>query len=258
MYRVNPLKKKLRAGEQALSCWLHLASPIAAEIISLVGYDGAVIDLEHGPIDYLGATTLMQAMSGSLISPVIRVPANDEVAIKRALDTGPEGIMIPSVDNLAAARAAVAACLYPPQGRRGAAHILNRASSYGLESQRYLADQASELLIICQIESMEAIDNIQAIADIAEIDMLFIGPVDLSGSAGGLADFANPKFTQARLRAESLIQQHGKLLGGIPIPGDSPRAMFARGYNFVVATSDVLLLRNAAQLNLADNSPTVS
>lgn len=256
MYRVNPLKKKLRKGEQALSCWLHLASPVAAEIVSLIGYDGAIIDLEHGPTDYLGATMLMQAMSASLTSPIIRVPANDEVAIKRALDTGPEGIMIPSVDNLAAAKAAVTACLYPPQGTRGVAHILNRASSYGLEDQRYLADKASELLIICQIESLEAIDNIQTIAKIPEIDMLFIGPVDLSGSVGALADFTNTEFKQARFRAESLIQQNGKLLGGIPIPGDSPREMFSRGYSFVVASSDVLLLRDAAQRNLAENAPS--
>ena len=107
MYRENALKKKLLSGTPALSCWLHLASPIAAEIMALVGFDGAVIDFEHGPIDYFGATTLMQAMSATPTSPIIRVPWNDPVQIKRALDTGAEGIMVPSVDTSEAAEAAV-------------------------------------------------------------------------------------------------------------------------------------------------------
>lgn len=255
MFRENVLKKKLLGGEPSLSCWLHMASPIAAEIIALVGYDSTVIDLEHGPMDYLAATKLMQAMGSSAISPIIRVPWNDAVEIKRALDTGTEGIMIPSVDTPEAARLAVAACHYPPRGIRGAAHILNRASSYGLESQRYLTDAGRELLVICQVESLEAVANIEGIAEVDGIDMLFVGPVDLSGSAGGVADFGNPTFVEARARAESVIRGSGKLLGGIPIPGDSPRDMFARGYDLVVGSSDVLMLRDAALTYLHQNSP---
>ncbi len=255
MFRENKLKKKMLAGAPSLSCWLHMASPIAAEIISLVGFDSTVIDLEHGPMDYLAATNLMQAMGSSAISPIIRVPWNDPVEIKRALDTGTEGIMIPSVDTPHAAKEAVAACHYPPRGIRGAAHILNRASSYGMESQRYLAEAGRELLLICQVESLEAVANIEQIAAVDGIDMLFVGPVDLSGSAGGVADFNNPVFVEARARAESVIRASGKLLGGLPIPGDSPRDMFARGYDFVAASSDVLMLRDAALNHLRQNSP---
>lgn len=255
MYRENALKKKLLAGNPALACWLHLASPVAAEIISIVGFDGAVIDLEHGPIDYLGATVLLQAMSATATSSILRVPSNDPVEIKRALDTGVEGIMIPSVATAEAAQAAVAACHYPPRGVRGAAHILNRASSYGLESEAYLRDQGRELLVICQIESLEAVANIEEIALVAGIDMLFIGPMDLSGSAGGIGDFANPIFVTALERAERVIRQSDKLLGGIPRSGVTPRDMFAQGYDFVISTSDVLLLRNAALANRSENSP---
>ena len=255
MFRENKLKKKMLAGDPSLSCWLHMASPIAAEIISLVGFDSTVIDLEHGPMDYLVATNLMQAMGSSAISPIIRVPWNDPVEIKRALDTGTEGIMIPSVDTPLAAEEAVAACHYPPRGIRGAAHILNRASSYGMESQRYLAEAGRELLLICQVESLEAVANIEQIAAVDGIDMLFVGPVDLSGSAGGVANFNNPVFVEARARAESVIRASGRLLGGLPIPGDSPRDMFARGYDFVAASSDVLMLRDAALNHLRQNSP---
>jgi 2-keto-3-deoxy-L-rhamnonate aldolase RhmA len=255
MYRENALKKKLLAGEPALACWLHLASPVAAEIVSLVGYDGAVIDLEHGPVDYLGATVLMQAMSATPISSIIRVPCNDPVEIKRALDTGVEGIMVPNVDTPEAAQAAVAACHYPPQGVRGVAHILNRASSYGLESQRYLRDEGSELLVICQVESLEAVANIEKICAVDGVDMLFIGPSDLSADAGGVANFSNPVFVEALARAERVICESDKFLGGIPRPGDAPCDMFARGYDFVIAASDVLLLRDAALNNLQENTP---
>ncbi len=255
MYRENALKKKLLAGNRALSCWLHLASPIAAEVVSLAGFDGAVIDLEHGPTDYLGATVLMQAMSATATSSIIRVPWNDPVEIKRALDTGVEGIMIPSVDTPEAAKAVVSACHYPPRGTRGAAHILNRASSYGLEGKRYLQDKGRELMIICQIESLEAVENIEEIAAVDGIDMLFIGPSDLSGSAGGVADYTNPAFIDALAKAEQAICASAKLLGGIPRAGDSPRDMFARGYDLVISSSDVLLLRDAALKNLEENCP---
>jgi 2-keto-3-deoxy-L-rhamnonate aldolase RhmA len=255
MFRHNALKKKLLAGKPSLSCWLHMASPIAAEIVSLAGYESTIIDLEHGPMDYLAATNLMQAMGSSAISPIIRVPWNDPVEIKRALDTGTEGIMIPSVDTPQEALDAVAACHYPPRGIRGAAHILNRASSYGFESQRYLAEAGRELLLICQVESLEAVANIERIVAVDGIDMLFVGPVDLSGSAGGVADFTNPAFVEARGRAEAVIRGSDKLLGGLPIPGDSPRDMFARGYDFVAASSDVLMLRDAAVNHLRLNCP---
>jgi len=255
MYRKNTLKQKLLNGDTALSCWLHLTSPIAAEIISLVGYDGAVIDLEHGPADYLGATTLMQAMSGTSISSIIRVPWNDAVEIKRALDTGVEGIMIPSVDTFEDAKEAVAACRYPPHGFRGAAYILNRAASYGLESAEYLKDEGRELLVICQVESLESIANLEEISSVDGIDMLFIGPLDLSGTAGQLGNFDNPVFIEALSRAEQVIKDSNKFLGGIPRPGDTPRDMFSRGYNFIVSTSDVMLLRDAALQDILENRP---
>lgn len=214
-----------------------------------------MIDLEHGPVDYLGATALMQAMSATSTSSIIRVPWNDPVEIKRALDTGVEGIMVPSVDTVEEAQAAVAACRYPPQGLRGAAHILNRASSYGLDSERYLRENFSELLVICQVESLDSVTNVEEIAAVDGIDMLFIGPLDLSGSAGELGNFTNPTFVDALARAEQVVGESNKLLGGIPRPDDSPLEMFARGYNLVVSSSDALLLRDAALNDLLQNTP---
>lgn len=253
MYRENHLKKQLFNGQKALVCWLHTASPIVAEIMALSGYDGAVIDLEHGPVDYLCATTMMQAMSASPTCPIIRVPWNDPVEIKRALDTGCEGIMVPEVNSAAEAEALVKACLYPRRGKRGAASVLNRASSYGLDNARYLEDNGKELLIIAQIESLEAVANLEQIAAVDGIDVLFIGPNDLSGDCGEIGHYSNPIFIEALAKAEDFIKQSHKFLGGLPRACDTAGAMLERGYDFVISASDVLMLRDTALQNLKTN-----
>lgn len=253
MYRENHLKKQLLAGQKTLACWLHTSSPIVAEIMALVGYDGAVIDLEHGPDNYLSATGLMQAMSATQTSSIIRVPWNDHVQIKRALDTGSEGIMAPEVNSAAEAEAFVRACLYPPQGKRGAASILNRASSYGLDNVRYIEANAQELLVIAQIESLEAVANLEQIAAVDGIDILFIGHSDLSGDCGKIGDYSNPVFIEALTKAEQIIKKSDKYLGGLPRVNDPTSAMFERGYDFVISASDVLMLRDAALQDLKIN-----
>jgi 2-keto-3-deoxy-L-rhamnonate aldolase RhmA len=253
MYRVNHLKKQLYSGHKTLACWLHSASPVIAEIMALSGYDGAVIDLEHGPDNYLSATTLMQAMSAALTCPIIRVPWNDHVEIKRALDTGCEGIMVPEVNSVVEAEALVSACLYPPLGKRGAASVLNRASSYGLNNSKYLEDNGSELLIIAQIESLEAVKNLEGIAAVDGIDILFIGHGDLSGDCGKIGDYTNPIFIDALGKAEKIIKASGKYLGGLPRPSDSASSMLCRGYDFVISASDVLMIRDAAVQDLELN-----
>lgn len=253
MYRENQLKKQLLNGEKTLACWLHTASPIIAEIMALVGYDGAVIDLEHGPNNYLSATTLMQAMGAAPTCSIIRVPWNDPVEIKRALDAGCEGIMAPEVNSAAEAEALVRACLYPPQGKRGAASILNRASSYGLDNTQYLVDNGKELLVIAQIESLEAVANLEQIAAVDGIDMLFIGHSDLSADCGKIGDYSNPLFIEAVAKAEEIIKQSNKFLGGLPRANDSAIAMLERGYDFVISASDVLMLRDAALMDLKTN-----
>jgi len=253
MYRENHLKNKLLAGEQGIVCWLHSSSPVVAEIMSLCGYDGVVIDLEHGPDTYLSATHLMQAMSAAPTCPIIRVPWNDHVEIKRALDTGCEGIMVPEVNSAAEAEALVKACLYPSAGKRGAASVLNRASGYGLANDQYLDDNGKQLLVIAQIESLKAVANLEAIAAVDGIDVLFIGHGDLSGDCGRIGNYDNPVFIDALKRAEDIIRKSNKFLGGLPRPNDSPKQMLERGYDFVISASDVLMIRDAALKDLQIN-----
>jgi 2-keto-3-deoxy-L-rhamnonate aldolase RhmA len=178
------------------------------------------------------------------------VPWNDPVEIKRALDTGAEGIMVPEVGSAAEAKALVRACLYPPKGKRGAASVLNRASSYGRDHARYLEDNGKELLVIAQIESLEAVANLEEIVAVDGIDVLFIGHNDLSGDCGRVGDYDNPVYIEAVTRAETVIGQSDKALGGLPKANDPAGAMFERGYDFVISGSDVLMLRDAALADL--------
>ncbi len=250
MYRENVFKKRLIDGAGANGCWLHLDSPIAAEILALAGFDSFIIDHEHGPGDLVGAIRLMQAISATSASPIMRVPWNDPVMLKQALDIGVEGVMIPSVNSATEAAAVVAACRYPPRGSRGAAYGLTRAADYGLSSAKYVETAHDNLLVICQIETRAAVAAAAEIASVDGIDMLFIGPFDLSGDMGRLAQFDDPEFLALRKKAETETKASGKLLGGIPVAGDMPPDMLKRGYDYIVSGSDVLLLRDAAVAHL--------
>lgn len=252
MYRENGFKKRLQAGERCFGCWLHLCSPIAAEVLALAGYDAMIIDHEHGSGELVGAIQIMQAMSATPAAPILRVPLNDPVAMKRALDTGPEAVMIPSVNSAEEARAAVAACRYPPDGTRGAAYALVRASDYGLAAQDYVETVQDRLLVICQIETVAAVDAIPEIAAVDGVDMLFIGPVDLSGDIGKLGRFDDTEVIALRERAEDAIKAAGKLLGGLAVPNLSIADMAARGYDFVTAASDITLMRDGALAQLKE------
>ncbi|MEE9139783.1 MAG: aldolase/citrate lyase family protein, partial [Alphaproteobacteria bacterium] len=173
-------KERLKGGRPALGCLVNMASPIATEIIACAGYDCVMIDLEHGPGDVLTAVQQMQAVSGTACAPLIRVAERAAVHLKRALDAGPAGVMVPMVSTGEEAHEVVAACRYPPAGVRGVAHTIARASGYGTQVQRYVERAEAELLVICQIETLEGVDNADQIAATEGIDMIFIGPMDLS------------------------------------------------------------------------------
>ena len=132
MYRPNTLKQRLAAGKKALGCWLQINSPIAAEVLALCGYDFLLIDNEHGPASLSDSVALLQAMSAFPVASMMRVPWNDPVYLKRALDIGVESVMIPAIDTREQAEQAVRACRYPPAGFRGSAYQIVRGASYGI------------------------------------------------------------------------------------------------------------------------------
>ncbi len=251
MFRDNALKRRLAAGKPAFGCWLFSGSTTAAEIIGLAGYDFVLIDQEHGPGDPLAAVSQLQALSASPSTVLLRVAWNDPVLVKRALDIGVEGIMVPMIETADQAKAAVAACKYPPAGERGCASSIVRGSAYGMANAEYLERVNEEIIVLCQIESVRAVDNIPEIAAVDGVDVLFIGPNDLAASIGrtGRTDEDEPRALIER--AERAIKASGVKMAAVPYGGMSWAEMFDRGYDLIPGNSDIALLRNGALADVA-------
>ena len=248
MYRPNALKKRLLSGGKVLGCWATLGHPHVCEILALAGYDFLLVDQEHGIGEPSMLVPILQAMSATPCTAVVRVPANDPVYLKRVLDVGVEAVMIPGIDTVEQAKAAVAACRYPPKGRRGSATGSIRAANYGMISADYAKTATDNTLVICQIESATAVDNVEAIGAVEGVDLLFLGPNDLSGSIGKLGEFNDPKVVDLLARAEAGMKRTGKIMGAIPHAGRTWQQLLEAGYAMMTCTSDARLLRESPEM----------
>lgn len=248
----NKFKKRLTRGAPALGCWLSMGNSISAEIVANAGYDAVVIDHEHSFGSLQGAVNILQALGEDGPTPLMRVPWNDTVYIKRALDMGVMGVIVPYVQNAEEARAAVAAAHYPPMGIRGVAPHAGRCSRWGLRLADYLDNLDKKIMVICQIETEEAINNIDEIAAVEGVDMLFMGPSDISASIGKMLQAEDPEVKALFAKCERKMRATGKLMGTVTRPGQSVEWTFGRGFDFVLAGSDTRLLAGAAQAQVAD------
>lgn len=254
--RDNRLKRLVRERRVAIGAWLWLDSPTAAEIVSRAGFDFVMIDHEHGSGNMLSAISLMRAVqAGGEATIAMRLASNDTNLIKRALDAGAEALMIPAVDTAADAKRAVEASRYPPAGRRGAAYPFIRASDYGVSAATYPDHAAKEIMVICQIESVTAVDNIAAIAAVEGVDAMFLGPLDMSGTAGMFGKLGEPAMRALIARAEEAIKSTGKAMGGVPLGGETPKSLLSRGYDLVLVGSDLVFVRDGAANLVKDCRP---
>ena len=256
MYRKSLLRKRFGEGKKAFGCWVQILDPEITEMLSMVGFDFLLIDNEHGPGDVISLLHQLRAAAASDTTPVVRIPWNDPIYIKKILDIGVEAVMVPMVETVEQAEAAVAACRYPPRGIRGIAHTDARASDYGLKAKEYLETASDNVFIICQVESATGVENVEAIAAVDGIDMVFIGPVDLSASLGRPADFDNPRHKEAMAKSEAAIKAAGKSMGGIGYGPYTPKDLYERGYDLIVGAADVGLLRDSALEKVKQHSPS--
>ena len=250
MRRVNTLKKKLAAGRPVVGMWAGLAAPAIVEMASHAGYDFVIIDNEHGQMGLESTIDMMRAMAAGGAEPMVRVPGKDPDFLKRVLDAGAASLMVPMVDTAEQAREIVAACRYPPRGRRGYAAPAIRASRHGLDAD-YVEWADEELFLCLQVESAEAVANADAIAAVDGVDMLFVGASDLSGDLGVLGETAHPDVLAAIGRVKAAGAAHGKPLGTIPRPG-VPTAELARdGFLLGAGALDIMMVRDAALADIA-------
>lgn len=250
MFRPNHLRSVIAAGEPALGVWLQLGEPSIAEIASLAGYDFLILDNEHGPASLEGTVHSMRAAQAGRSTVMVRVPGQDPDYLKRVLDAGAEAVMVPMVETAGQARAVVAACRYPPAGRRGYSAPTVRASGYGADPD--YAARANDTLFVCvQIESDTAAGNAAEIAAVDGVDLVFIGVADLSGSIGLLGQPGRPEVDAQIRRAEAGVRSAGKPLGTIPRPGHSMLDLAGEGYQLLAGVADAGALRAAFTADVA-------
>lgn len=242
---INAFKRRLRAGEALDGLWMSLTSPVAAEGLSLLGYDWLLFDTEHAPADLAQVQPLLQAASAGTSSLAVRPAWNDKVLIKRALDMGAQTILVPFVQNAAEAAAAVAATRYPPHGIRGVAGG-TRASRFGLATD-YFEQADQQIAVLVQIETVEALANLEDIAAVAGVDGVFIGPSDLAASFGHLGNPAHPDVQAALRDAVKRLQFMGKPAGILATNSADAVRYRGWGYAFVSIAVDLgILIRGAA------------
>ncbi|MCL4488856.1 MAG: HpcH/HpaI aldolase/citrate lyase family protein [Chloroflexi bacterium] len=243
---IKSLRGRLRAGEVTFGSWLSLGSSLTAEIFGRAGFDWLVIDMEHGTGDFRELVHQLQALEATPAVPLVRVAFNEPWLIKRTLDLGPSGLLIPVVESAEQARQAVRAMRYPPEGIRGVI-TSSRSTSFGSEFAQYRASANELLLTVIQIELKQAVEEVDAIAAIPEVDVLFVGPVDLTTSLGVPGQLDSDIAQAALQRIEHAARAHGKALGILMPNYESVVPYKERGYQFVGVGSDVALLNQSAR-----------
>lgn len=227
-----------------LGSWVMSASPIVAEAMGTAGFAWSVLDMEHSPLDLGGLVHLLQAVAGTGMLPVTRVPWNDRVTIKRVLDAGADTLLVPFVQNADEAAHAVASCRYPPEGLRGMA-AMGRASRFGTRPDHY-GTANGRIGLILQLETASAVAELEAIAAVPGVDALFLGPADLSGSLGVPGQTGHPEVMALMADAVRRCKAAGKPVGTVGGTAEVVQQYRAMGFDFVAIASDLGLLMRAA------------
>jgi len=235
-------KSRLASGEKLLGSMITLPCPAVAEILVELGYQWLFVDGEHGPLETAEVLSILQAV-GDRVPCIVRVPAAEEVPIKKMLDLGAAGIIAPQVNTAQQAADVVAWSLYAPQGRRGVG--LARAHGYGLKFQEYVESANQEVTVIVQAEHAEAVENIEQIAQVPGIDAVLLGPYDLAASLGKMGQVDDPEVTGAIDRITAACQAAGIPLGIFGVTADAIRPYADKGYNLLVAGTDTIFLTSA-------------
>lgn len=239
------LRQLFDERDDLVGSWLSSHDPKIAELIAELGFDFITIDTEHAPNSIETVASLTQAIDAARneTGVIVRVPWNDPVRIKRVLDIGASGVLIPMIETVEDAEAAVRATHYPPDGIRGVGPL--RASRYGLDFDEYVETANERILTTIQIETRTGLENVEVIAAVEGIDALFIGPADLSASLGVLSEDDSPVLEDAIERIVTAAHDEGKAVGTVVGSTEGIRPWVERGVDYLNVGSDISYIREA-------------
>lgn len=244
----NPVKRALAAGEASVGTWLSAGDLFLTRLLARVGFPWLTVDIEHSPYDWSHAATLFGAIADAGCVPLARVPKGSHDNIKRVLDAGAMGIIVPMVNTVEEAQTAIAAAKYPPVGNRsigGGLHMLN----FDAEAGDYFAQANDEILVILQTESPQGVENADEIYSLPGIDAIFVGPNDLTFQMRG-PDGANPSEEEFESMMRRILEagKRNHVPVGLHTPGpEVARRRIEEGWQLVAIGSDVKMLVEQAQ-----------
>lgn len=240
------LKSRLKQGETLNGCWLNLGSSVTAEIVGLAGFDWVLIDLEHGAGVEKDALHQLQALKHTPAASIVRVESTERQRIHRVLDLGAEGVMCPRINNLIEAKEAANGLLYPPKGSRGVAKMV-RATGFGENFPTYRKESSENILKVIQIETVEALNYLDEIAALDGVDVLFIGPSDLSMELGIYGQLDHPTFKDALKKTIDAAQGCGKVAGILLPDPDDFATYHEMGMRMIACGADATFVAEGAR-----------
>ena len=245
------VRELLKAGKPAIGTWLQAGTPVAAEIFANAGFRWIGLDAEHTSAGTDTVETMCRAVYGRGADLFVRLTQADTLEIRRALDVGARGIIVPYVETPEQAQKAVAATRYPPQGVRGFA--FQRANNWGVDFDEYAAQANDEILVIAMIESKKGVENIDAILAVDGVDGVFIGPYDMSGSYGVPGQTQHPLVKEAMAKVLAACKKEGKAPGQhiVRSKPEQIKAALEQGFTFICLDGDIIFMNEASRAALA-------
>lgn len=245
------LKQKIRNKQLTLGSWITIPNQAVIEIMATAGFDWLTIDIEHSAINIESLQNLIGYIQGKGIKAFVRVYGNDEVIIKRVLDAGADGIIVPMIKSKEEAQQLVNHVYYPPLGKRGVG--LSRAQDYGLGFDKYQETLKNDIVVIAQIEHIDAINNLEEILSVKEIDSTLIGPYDLSASMNKPGQYDLPEVKEAIAKYDKICDDLNKPKGAHVIQSDYSftQAKIDLGYTFLAFSLDFFFLGDKAREQMA-------
>ena len=250
MDKTDSLKSKLRNRQLTIGSWITLGHPSIAEIMGKAGFDWLTVDMEHSAITLHEAQQLIQVIELSGCVPLVRVGTNDANLIKRVMDAGAHGVIVPMVNTKEDAERAVGAVKYPPQGLRGVG--LARAQGYGTTFEKYQKWNATESIVVVQIEHIKAVENLEEILSVEGVDAFIVGPYDISASLGVAGQFEHPEMTSALSKILNTSKRLKAVAGYHVVPPDTNQVLekMKQGYIFLAYSLDFLFLGDSCRTGL--------